>query len=131
MNAFHHESERVADMTDEFKVETPAGSVSGSGQSIYLVVTVLLFLAIGYAILWQTDMQGVEHRDIVHELGKNREEMVKTREEIARTGRDVFLSSIVSQDEKKELPHGLKERAVESLTRRAEEVIVRQQKEQP
>ena len=98
-----------------FSLNTTWGSIKATGP---ITVAVLCTFAIMGTILWQAAAQEEQHRD----LSKKTADLITSMD-------DVFLSQMLTPEQKQDLPAYLKEKVRQKVNRRAVEIV--EQEEEP
>lgn len=96
-----------------------------------VVVNVLLLIGASFYGVWATTQQTIliqsEHASHLLSLRQEHNAMSATLEELARANQDVFLSTILTPEQKKDLPQYLQQRAKAIVERKAQTVTENRQ----
>jgi len=109
-----------------FELNAGPATLKATGGVVINVLLALLLIGASFYGAWMTNQQTMliqaEHAQHLIALRQEHNAMSAALADLTRTSENVFLSSVLSNEEKRGLPLYIKERAKELVERRAQTV---------
>lgn len=114
-----------------FELNAGPATLKATGGAVINVLLALLLVGASFYGVWMTQQQTIiiqhEHAQHLVSLRQEHNAMSAALSDLTRTSENVFLSSVLSNEEKRALPAYIKDRAKEIVERRAQTVTENRQ----
>lgn len=114
-----------------FELNAGPATLKATGGVVVNVLLALLLIGASFYGVWATTQQTMliqsEHASHLLALRQEHNAMSATLEELARANQDVFLSTILTPEQKKDLPQFVQQRAKAIVERKAATVTENRQ----